>query len=363
MPKILLRQGNGDGVMDYSEIKRKRLLITVILLVISLLLTLYFHFILGIGIVFTHFFYIPIMMVSIWWGYWGVLVAAALGAMICIPHLLADPYNFTEDLFRTFFFISVAFLTGSISASEKTAVCNLIESGKVMQVRENVIHLMTHQLLSPLTALRWILTTLLEDKGKDITSGQKDEFLSRANALVNKMIFLMKDFLYLSRIEGGKLKYSPVFTDLAALAEKAIAENKRIINEKRQKVYFEKTETNKVNIDPEIASQIIQRLFLNAIQYTPSGGEIKISFSASGEDVSFKISDSGYGIPKNEQDNVFKQFFRGTNVIKIVPDGTGLGLSIVEKLIRISGGRIWFQSKENKGTTFYVTLPAINKQL
>jgi len=98
-------------------------------------------------------------------------------------------------------------------------------------------------------------------------------------------------------------------------------------------------------------------LLSNSIKYSCDGCEVIIMVSKDDKDVTFQISDSGLGIPLKEQDKVFEKFYRGQNVIKKVTDGNGLGLYLVKSIVESSGGKIWFKSVENKGTTFYFSLP------
>jgi len=101
----------------------------------------------------------------------------------------------------------------------------------------------------------------------------------------------------------------------------------------------------------------VQNLLDNAIRYTSPGGWVTISLKHSKKEIEFSIKDSGVGVPKDQQKRVFSRFFRGTNVMRMETEGTGLGLYIVKNIIEAHGGKIWFESEEGKGTTFYFTLP------
>lgn len=111
------------------------------------------------------------------------------------------------------------------------------------------------------------------------------------------------------------------------------------------------------NADPQIVQIIFQNLISNAVKYTGEGGLIRVSISRRGLAILITVTDTGYGIPAAQQKHIFTKLFRADNVRAKDTDGTGLGLYIVKAVVERSGGKIWFESVENKGTTFYVTLP------
>lgn len=96
----------------------------------------------------------------------------------------------------------------------------------------------------------------------------------------------------------------------------------------------------------------------NAIHYTMPGGKVTVILTGDKNEIKITVKDTGIGIPQNQQERVFSKFFRAANAMRVQTDGTGLGLFITKNIIEAHGGKIWFESEEGKGTTFYFTLPA-----
>jgi signal transduction histidine kinase len=116
-----------------------------------------------------------------------------------------------------------------------------------------------------------------------------------------------------------------------------------------------------IKTDPLIVKEVVTNLVSNAIKYTPEGGTVKIQVRPRRADIMVKVSDSGWGIPEQSQEQVFSKFFRAQNVVKRETTGTGLGLYLVKGLLDLLGGKIWFNSVEGEGTSFYFTLPRIKR--
>ena len=113
----------------------------------------------------------------------------------------------------------------------------------------------------------------------------------------------------------------------------------------------------KINLDPKLIRIVIQNLLSNSIKYTPAGGTITLTIEQKTKDVIMSVKDSGLGIPVGQQGNIFTKLFRADNVRQAETDGTGLGLYVAKAVVAGAGGKIWFTSVENKGSTFYFTLP------
>ena len=110
-------------------------------------------------------------------------------------------------------------------------------------------------------------------------------------------------------------------------------------------------------LDVEKMKLAIQNLLDNAIRYTQPGGRVTASLKYVKKEIEFSIKDTGIGIPKDQQERVFTKFFRGANAIRLETEGSGLGLFITKNIIEAHGGKIWFESEENVGTTFHFTIP------
>ncbi|MDD5430794.1 MAG: ATP-binding protein, partial [Candidatus Pacebacteria bacterium] len=112
-----------------------------------------------------------------------------------------------------------------------------------------------------------------------------------------------------------------------------------------------------INADLNIMRMVLQNLISNAVKYTTKGGRISVKISKEEKNFTIEVSNTGYGIPKNQQDKIFTKLFRADNAREIDPEGNGLGLYIVKSIINSAGGKIWFNSVENETTTFYVSIP------
>jgi signal transduction histidine kinase len=194
-------------------------------------------------------------------------------------------------------------------------------------------------------------------------SSEQREFLKKTYRANERMISLVNSLLNVSRIEEGRFVYQPTLVSLerlTILVKKPLEEQAR---RKKIQIRFErpKKALPKVLVDVEKIRLVVQNLIENAIKYTPSKGKIVISLGKEGAFVKFKIKDNGLGIPARQQNRVFKKFFRGANAVRLETEGTGLGLFIVKNIVEAHGGRVWFESEENKGTTFYFTLPVKSK--
>jgi len=226
------------------------------------------------------------------------------------------------------------------------------------QLKTDFITLSSHQLRTPLSAVKWFTEILLKQKSGKLNKKQQD-YLSEIHRSNERAIALVNDLLQVSKVESGKLHLDLVKVDLAALLEEVINANALSLQNKKVTYHYEIVDgpLPPVKVDKTKIKRVFQNLFSNAIGYTPKGGRIDVVLKKAPKDIICSISDSGMGIPSSQQDDIFSKFFRGSNAVKTQPDGTGLGLFIAKSLVEAHGGKIWFESEEGKGAVFYFSLP------
>ena len=237
---------------------------------------------------------------------------------------------------------------------------DVFKEREIDRMKTEFVSLASHQLRTPLTSIKWYTELLLADEKNDKLVGEKREFIQEIQEGNKRMIDLVNDLLNVSHIETGKkFVIDKKEEDIILIIEQAIKEQEVIAKQKNIKIVYDGKPEGKltVSIDGTKIKQIIQNFISNAIKYSPKETTITVGFKEDDGQHIFYVKDQGAGIPKEQQGQIFEKFFRASNVILTGVEGTGLGLYIAEAIIKGHGGKIWFESVENEGTTFFISLP------
>lgn len=235
---------------------------------------------------------------------------------------------------------------------------NITTLREVDRTKTEFISIASHQLRTPLSVVNWYAEMLLSGDVGKMTDLQL-KYLKEIYIGNQRMTELVNSLLDVSRLELGTFVITPEPTDLIKIAQNVIDEQKIKINEKSIEFSHSfKDNIPVIHADPKFLRIVMQNILSNAIKYTPNNGKVNMTISLYNKsNVLFKVSDTGFGIPKDQRDKIFTKFFRADNVRASSTEGTGLGLYIVKSVVENSGGKIWFDPKKKKGTTFNVLLP------
>jgi signal transduction histidine kinase len=237
---------------------------------------------------------------------------------------------------------------------------------EVEKIKSDFISVASHQLRNPLTGIKWFSKLLLDQKVGSLSKEQTD-FIKQIYDSNERMIRLTNDLLEVSHIENGtefKIEKKP--GKITELIRKVIKDQKINFPEKNVRINIENSCLDKMvfDFDESKIYEVISNLISNSIKYSNSDAEIIVNVKAEclDKEVKVTIEDFGLGIPISQQKMIFQKFFRAENILGISIDGTGLGLYIAKGMIEAHGGKIWFESEQDKGTRFYFTLPLENKR-
>ncbi|EJE2413519.1 PAS domain-containing protein [Listeria monocytogenes] len=224
-------------------------------------------------------------------------------------------------------------------------------------VRSEFVTNVSHELKTPVTALKGFAETLLDGAMYDEVLLKK--FLTIIKEESDRLHRLIMDILALSRIEQNPVAENVELVDVDEVIEQSARTIFEMATEKNIRVTIpEKTSASvMIETDRDKLQQIVINLLSNAINYTPVDGKVEVKLIEQEAEVIIEVTDNGIGIPAKDIDRVFERFYRVDKARSRHSGGTGLGLSIVKHLVENCGGRIEVESQEEVGSTFRVTLP------
>ncbi len=284
-----------------------------------------------------------------------------------LRELLEDPDDLVldfstkeHDLILQAYFSLIQRESGFISG----LVCvlhDVTEQQKIDQDRKQFVSNVSHELRTPLTSVRAYIESLSEGAWKDPEIAPK--FLKVTQEETDRMIRMINDLLTLSRMDSGTQKVDLEMVNLNELFNYVLDRFDMMLkqDDRPEKTYIIKRDFTKrdlwVEIDTDRFTQVLDNLMNNAIKYSPDGGTVTCRLLETHNNVILSVSDQGLGIPRADIPRIFDRFYRVDKARSRAQGGTGLGLAISREVVQLLGGRIWVDSREGRGSTFYISLP------
>ena len=333
----------------------------------------------GLHEIYRRLYYIPIILSAFWFGLKGGISCAIVVSFFYLPHVIYQwGGNFlTDELPRTLEIILyniIGFVTGFLSQRQMNTTRSLkrtigerdesydklkhqteilVQTEEQLRLADRLSALgklsagIAHEVRNPLASIKGT-AEIISDKFKP---GDKEyEFVKILIKEVNRLDTVVAEFLDFARPKPPELKSSNInyiIQSVLKLTEHEIAKSRINLNTRF------KEGLPSISVDPEQMKQVFLNLIINAVQAMPDGGTLKIDSHQNKSEIVCEFSDTGMGISKEQQKNLFTPFFTSKTT------GTGLGLAIVHRILESHKGKIMFTTKENQGTTFTISLPIL----
>lgn len=249
---------------------------------------------------------------------------------------------------------------------------------KLLQIRSEFLDIASHQLRTPVSVIRGVLSMIREGDLKKLPKEKQDKFIENAWQKGAKLDTIINDILAASELDTQKFQVdSETKTiQLEDVVDQVVNGFKLEAEERGTELKWSKPKSplSKVKGHVNFLEQALSNLIGNALKYTPSTsmvkearsqretkGVVEVAIGQEKNDIVVKVKDNGIGIPKDEIKKLFDKFARASNATAMYTDGSGLGLFIVKEIIEGHRGKVWVESVENKGSTFYASLPIVEK--
>jgi signal transduction histidine kinase len=281
----------------------------------------------------------------------GVVIIAIMTAV----YFISQKYNSPEILVLSeVAVVTVLFTIGNF------IIQSVEQMAKVNKMKSEFVSIASHQLKAPLAEINWEVELLLSRHQDGMNERQK-ELVGRISKSNERMGRLVNDLLDVARIEQGKLALNREKVDIISLVNRVVENNRILAQANNVQIKISKPKTlPEILVDRRRINVVLDNLISNAIKYITKKGLVKVAISRVGDRIIICVQDNGIGIPSKQREHVFEKFFRSDNVARYQVSGTGLGLYIAKNIIDQSGGKIWFESKEDIGSTFCFSLPVID---
>jgi len=219
------------------------------------------------------------------------------------------------------------------------------------KMKATFIDVIAHELKTPLTAINTYAELLQKEKLGKLTKVQKEK-IEMMIKNIRKLTDLIDDMLQIPSIDLKELELRKEKFFIKEIIEETVNDCKEMADEKEQRIYISVPNSLTIQGDKDLLSRAFKNIVVNAIQYTPKRGKIKISAMAEGSNAHLMVEDNGKGIAEDEIERIFDPFYRDAE-----KGGAGLGLAIVKNIVEGHRGKVWAESIVGKGSTFHILLP------
>ncbi|MBF2048813.1 MAG: hybrid sensor histidine kinase/response regulator [Leptolyngbya sp. IPPAS B-1204] len=267
---------------------------------------------------------------------------------------ITKPFQVEEVLARVENHLMLRRMQIELQQAKADALRALAQEQELNRLKSEFVAMISHDFRTPLTSIQGF-AELLHYGGDTLTTEMQERYFDKINAAVEHMLYLLDEVLMIGRIESGTTQCQPVPLDLEQFCRE-IYESLELSAHHQYKIQFSYTgDCKQVNIDQVLLNRILTNLLSNAIKYSPEHSQIDFNVYCDTRNAVFEIKDEGIGIPLENQQQLFKTFYRCNNVGQI--KGTGLGLAVVKRCVDAHQGQIQLESQEGVGTTVRVQLP------
>jgi len=232
------------------------------------------------------------------------------------------------------------------------------ERKKEEEAQRAFIAFLAHQLREPISSIRIALEVLLAGDDGPVNDTQR-EVLLESRRVAERMLTLIQALLFLSRVEAHPGAPEERRADARKAVENAATACAKEIEAKHHTISIVAHTPFVVSADSVLLEEVLKVFIVNAVRYTPPGGAITVSLKQEGDEAIFSVTDTGIGIPPEEQSRIFEPFFRGSNAALRNETGIGLGIFSAKKVVTLWGGRVFFVSRPGEGSVFSFTVPII----
>lgn len=232
---------------------------------------------------------------------------------------------------------------------------------RLQELRNEFVFIAAHELRSPVTALKGYVSLISEEMGSGMSENVRHyiDVITKSN---ERLVKLINDILEIARSEAGRLKIEVSEVKIVDEIRQIMAEAKALADPKKIILSYAEGQEYIVQADSGKLKEVAMNFVSNAIKYNREGGWVKVYHEVEGSNLITHVEDNGLGMSEDDQKHMFEKFFRANSGAVKTIQGTGLGLFITKELIEKMGGKIWFLSREGRGTRFSFSLPLVKHE-